>query len=166
MKKLVLLMLLVGISGIAQKKVIKPKPVSEVRQGNTVQWEPADENSLTQDEYNYLTKGLAIQKNSGLDVKKGYEFVLIKRQKYSDYTFTSNAFIETATKTLKAISIEVVSGVTNKTYYLALPTYGTAFGIEYSDMIMKFDAKMSAAYNVYLSEMFRAYYKEYYANKK
>ena len=59
------------------------KPVKE----NTVQWIPAGENDLTQEEFNYLTKGLKVQEESGLDMKKGYVLQEVYSKKIGLYTF-------------------------------------------------------------------------------
>ncbi|WP_370409020.1 hypothetical protein [Tenacibaculum dicentrarchi] len=41
----------------------------------------------TKQEYLYMTKGLKIQEESGLDVKKGYKIVLAKKQRGAQYNF-------------------------------------------------------------------------------
>lgn len=80
--------------------------------------------STTEEEYNYLTKGLKIQEESGLgsEVKKGYELLKFGSIKYHD-DFTTDYFefknsIENKTK---ALLIKIIRERDHKTVFLCLP---------------------------------------------
>lgn len=68
MKKLVLLILLVGVSGIAQQKVIKTRPVAVSEVGAL---------GTTEKEFAYISKGYQEDAESGRDIINGYEVELI-----------------------------------------------------------------------------------------
>jgi hypothetical protein len=74
----------------------------------------------TLEEYNYLTKGLRIQQESGLDMKKGYEL------KSVDFSSLDNKKVElfkltrTNTKNTAAYLIIFTSGSTKE--YICIPT--------------------------------------------
>lgn len=162
MKKLVLLMLLVSVSVFSQ-----------VKKDNTVQWEPAKETDLTETEYNYLTKGLKIQKESGLDMKKGYMLNELLTRKVDRYSFKGKIFKDIEKDLVKAFSIEVYSEITGNTYYLALPAVGKPYLNEYFETVQRFEPPLMKAYTLYLSDMFRLYFAElvefkaqYYKNIK
>ena len=146
MKKIVLVMMLVSTIGNAQVQ----EPTEEVPQGSNKE--------LTQDEYNYLTKGLRDQEEKGLDVKTGYYFTKVSNRTFGKYTFTTRTFIKSEGKMLKAFSIKIESKVSGSTYYLALPLYGNRFLQEYADQVVKFDANLQNYYSIYLSFALRDWY--------
>jgi hypothetical protein len=160
MKKLVLLLMLVSVSVFAQE------PVYEVKQEKTVQWQSSEETDLTEKEYKYLTAGIEIQKKGGFDMIAGYEFQLVKRKVYGDYLISANSFIKTSEKIAKAISIEVTNQKTKKTIYLALPIKGDAYSKEYVTLLYSLDATVSKYMNVFLSDVSRMYYEDYYKKVK
>lgn len=144
MKKLVLLVMLVSVSVFGQETYVEE-----------VSSDPNSE--LTQEEYNYLTKGLRVQEESGLDMKKGYELKMLAYKKVNRYTFTSKIFIETATNIVKGISVKIESGVTNKAYYLVIPSTVGKYTDEYNKLLMTFEQPMAQSYTIFLSDALRSY---------
>ena len=180
MKKLLLLLLVSG-SAFSQTTTLKPVfmksekplPVEEVSHDNIAQWIPAHENSLTQEEYNYLTKGLKVQEESGLDMKKGYYFSKLLSYTFDKYTFIGRVFTKEDDKLVKAFSFKIQSKVTGNTYYLAMPLYGNDFLQDYVNQVSNFEKNLQNAYSVYLSIALREWYvngndfkENYYKNIK
>ena len=64
----------------------------------------------TVDEWNYITKGYKIQKESGLDMKKGYELVFVTSANFQDpgvlRTFIFKKLIKISDKKVHAIMVE------------------------------------------------------------
>lgn len=82
----------------------------------------------SQEEYNYATKGLLIQRNSGLDMKAGYELVNPLKCTYGTFTIVIEDLTRKADSSLACTIVEVSS--TNYHYaagpiYLCIPTLKT-----------------------------------------
>lgn len=79
----------------------------------------------SQEEYNYATKGLLIQRNSGLDMKAGYELLNPLKCTYGTFTIVVEDLTRKADGSLACAIVEVSS--TNHNYasgpiYLCIPT--------------------------------------------
>lgn len=142
MKKVILLgLLFIGLSGFAQ--------------GSGVWKGDSNAPSTNEKEYNYLTKGLKIQKESGLDVIAGYEFknedkVIIDNK----YVFTFTDFVEKSTGNLKGISVVIRSGVTKTTYYACIPVNQPAYNVLYENFVDSFTIDLAKAYAKALSKKY------------
>ncbi|MBB1194998.1 hypothetical protein DNC80_15135 [Flavobacterium sp. SOK18b] len=104
--------------------------------------------STNQKEYNYLTKGLKIQRESGLDIIAGYD--LLEAGKVSigtQYSFSFSNLIEKSTGNLKAISVVVTSTVTKSTYYLCIPVNNLKLFSEYTDYTYQLSPELAKAFN-------------------
>lgn len=78
--------------------------------------------STTQQEYLYMTKGLKIQLESGLDVKQGYELKGIKEVEQGDYIFMFQALLRKDSKD-KAAGVIVIAKnkKTSELFFKAIP---------------------------------------------
>lgn len=139
MKKVFLLgLLLIGFGCFAQgSAVLKDGPTTNEK------------------EYNYLTKGLKIQKESGLDVIAGYEFkneVLVFVDK--GYSFTFSDFIEKSTGNLKGISVIISSQISGNTYYTCIPVNSPGYQYLSEKFIDGFTPELAKAYTKALSRRY------------
>lgn len=112
--------------------------------------------STTQEEYLYMTKGLKIQLESGLDMKKGYKLKKISRNHIDKYTFTFNLLIRD-NETLAGIIVYAQSKVSGKEYIKAIP-FGTKEKLsplftKYFDSISEWDGRMATAYSMALTNV-------------
>ncbi|AOZ99623.1 hypothetical protein [Flavobacterium commune] len=110
------------------------------------------QNETTEKEYNYLTKGLKIQKESGLDVIAGYEF---KNEEMlfidKGFAFTFSDFIEKSTGNLKGVSVVISSQISGNTYYVCIPVNKSAYNYVYEKVIDSFTIDLAKAYAKALS---------------
>ena len=149
MKKLLLLgLLFVGLNCLAQKTA---KWQGEPGDGYTDSSLP----STTEKEYNYLTKGLRIQRESGLDIIDGYELndggkIIVENK----YVFSFSNLIEKSTGDLKGVSVVIKSGVSGNTHYLCIPVNNLLFKVNYDQFIDSFTPELAKAYLVALSEKY------------
>lgn len=135
MKKLTLLLLFVGVVGFGQTQeasFAKPKPVT------------------TEKEYNFLTKGLKIQLESGLDIIEGYEFENLQNLKVDNYTFDFKYLKEKSTQERKAISVIIESGATKAKYYVCIPVRNNKLSSLYAAYVNEFGIEMSKKFAVAL----------------
>lgn len=85
----------------------------------------------TLEEWNYITKGYKIQKESGLDMKKGYELKDILTSYYNydtpDRVFNFKQLIRLRDNQIAAIMIEVVLSSNGQKYtlYYCIPQWNT-----------------------------------------
>ncbi len=79
--------------------------------------------STSEDEYNYLTKGLDELQEKGLDdmTKKGYEFRSFFTDDVKDYIIEYRHFVNTDTKEVKAVSIKVTKKEKNDVSFYCIP---------------------------------------------
>lgn len=134
MKKLLLVgMLLFNVVVFAQENTFeKAKPVT------------------TEKEYNYLTKGLKIQEDSGLDIIDGYELEELQNLKVSNYRFDFKYLKEINTQQRKALSVIIESKVTNTKYYVCIPVRNADLTNSYASYVNQFDVNMSKAFAIAL----------------
>lgn len=104
------------------------------------------------DEYNYLTKGLKLQSESGLDTKKGYRMDLIYTREFNNYKFEISNFVLVESSDLRAISIKVFSPITKKTYYVCLPLNNDVLVKQNFQYISLFTPELSQAYAAALGD--------------
>ncbi len=143
MRKIFLLgMLIVGLNSFAQGS-------------GTWKGDNLDLPQTTEKEYNYLTKGMKIQRESGLDVIAGYEFKNEERVIIDNkYVFTFSDFIEKSTGNLKAVSVVIRSGITHNTYYLCIPVNSTFYTVNYENFLNSFLPGLAKAYTKALSKRY------------
>jgi hypothetical protein len=152
MKKILLLgLLFIGMNCFSQGTT----------QTQTWKGEPGDGNSdpkypaTTEKEYNYLTKGLKVQLEGGLDVINGYE--LIEEDKIiieNKYVFTFSNLIEKSTGDLKAISVVIKSGVSKTAYYSCIPINHVTYTLNYEKFLSSFTPDLAKAYLTALSQRY------------
>lgn len=78
----------------------------------------------TQEEYNYATKGLKIQRASGLDIKVGYDLMNSTQYKFGTFTITIEDLMRKADGSLACTVVEVSSTHYNyagEMIYLCIP---------------------------------------------
>lgn len=109
--------------------------------------------STTQEEYNYLTRGLKIQKESGLDVKAGYEITKIGTRKVGNYSFEYSYLVKNDIKKTVAISLIATSNVSGITYYFAIPYNNINLLQNYYSAVASLDENMTTAIAISVSEM-------------
>lgn len=110
--------------------------------------------STTTEEYNYLTKGLKIQIESGLDMKKGYELDIFWGGNHSNYNYQFAYLIETAKNQVKGISVKIYSSVSKNEYYLCIPINDESLFNEYNQRILSFAEPLAKSYAYMLSKCF------------
>ena len=129
------MLLFVGYLGYTQSPESafeKPKPVT------------------TEKEYNFLTKGLKIQLESGLDVIDGYEFENMRNLKVSNYDFEFKYLKEKSTQQRKAVSVIIDSKVTKTKYYVCIPVRNNNLTNSYAAYISDFSPEMSKSFAIAL----------------
>lgn len=109
--------------------------------------------STTIEEYNYLTKGYRIQKDSGLDMKSGYSFVNLSTKVRGSYTFFFKALKRDEKNEVAAILVQAYSDVSGKTYYLAMPFNNQMLKDKFEDDIRDWDESMTTAFAQAWSDM-------------
>lgn len=117
--------------------------------------------STTQEEYNYVTKGISTSIENGIDLKKGYwinyqdDFTpLSSTITEGNYNFIFQPLIRKSDSSLAAIIIKAKSNVSRKTYWLCLPNDNHELYMKYLEELKKFDYYMLSAYVNELSEKF------------
>lgn len=108
----------------------------------------------TTEEYNYLTKGLKIQVDSGLDMKKGYVLDYFYGGNDSNYNFQFAYLIKTDDNVIKGISVKIYSQVSKNDYYLCIPINDDSLFIEYKNQINKFTEPLAKSYLFMVSKCF------------
>lgn len=148
MKKIVLIgLLFVGFNCFAQE----PASYATEAPGNNLP-------STNQKEYNYLTKGLKIQRESGLDIIDGYRLVDGGQLIVGQYGFNFSILVSAAAQDLKAISVVVNSGVTKSTYYVCIPVNNAVLLNDYVAVISQFSPALTNAFNVALAKKYSELY--------
>lgn len=115
---------------------------------------PLDDNATTLKEYNYLTKGLKIQLESGLDVIAGYTLQRLHNEKIGNYNFEVKALIYQQSNKCKAISVVITSTVSVKSYYICIPQSNTQLTLAYWDSINYLDESLSKSYGYIMSRLY------------
>lgn len=119
------------------------------------QWDaPLPETATTVKEYNYLTKGLKIQLESGLDVIDGYSLLRGENKKLGNYNFNAQYLYKKSENKIKAMSIIITSNVSGKTYYLCVPYQNKQLLVEYWNSINVFDETMSRTFVYFMSNLY------------
>lgn len=72
---------------------------------NVVGFSQESQNSTTEEEYNYMTKGYRVQTESGLDMKKGYRFGEYEVIPVGNYSFEVKPLIREAQNELAGILV-------------------------------------------------------------
>jgi hypothetical protein len=123
--------------------------------------------STNQKEYNYLTSGLKIQRESGLDIIDGYELLEGGKVSLGDqYIFNFSNLIEKSTGNLKGISVVVLSGISKNTYYLCIPINNKGLFLEYQKKTNAFVIELSHAYNTAMTMQYSGLAQRYSERNK
>lgn len=140
MKKIILMLaLLIGVSGFCQSQ----------------KWDAElPPYATTPKEYNYLTKGLKIQLESGLDVISGYILQKGTIEKVGNYNYNIQYLVQKDNNRLKAISVIITSSVSGKTYYVCIPYGNNGLTQQYWGYINLFDAPMSQSYAYIMGKLY------------
>lgn len=77
----------------------------------------------TIEEWNYITKGYKIQKESGLDMKKGYDIIFSKRQTQGNIVCDFSFLIKTDGINSEKVAIIVHTNYQGNNYY-CIPKFG------------------------------------------
>lgn len=105
------------------------------------------QHSTTETEFNYLTKGYAVDMSEGRDIKAGYRLDPIGAEVPIDtYTFAFSSFTKLDEKATAAILVVVKSKTWNNTYYLCIPLNNPDLNQRYYNEILGWDAQISHAY--------------------
>jgi hypothetical protein len=100
----------------------------------------------TQDEYNYLTKGLKRTLEEGGDAKGGYTLSEPSAYVSGPYEISFAGFVKQSTNAVSAISCVVKSSVSGNTYYLCLPLGNETLLNSYFADIAKWDSALQEGY--------------------
>lgn len=106
----------------------------------------------TQEEYNYLSRGLKIQIESGLDTKNGYSFEKFHTRKVASYQFDFSYLIKSDIKKPVAISLIAKSNGSGVTYYFAIPLNNLKLLENYYSAISTLDKAMTTALALAVSD--------------
>jgi hypothetical protein len=106
-----------------------------------------------------MTKGIIVQLENGLDIKKGYSLRKFARNIIGKYTFTFNLLIrEEQNEKIAGIIVYANSKVSGRNYIKAIPLgdtnkkYSPLFS-DYYDSVDEWDSNMATAYSVALSKI-------------
>ena len=100
----------------------------------------------TKDEYNYITKGYKIQKESGLDMKKGYSFGSLSKTtagKYKIEVWKLYKHKENSIMIPKAIML-----IVNNAMYFCIPIENNELMNEYYRELQKYDSTFNQAISI------------------
>jgi hypothetical protein len=100
----------------------------------------------TEEEYNYVTKGYKVQTESGLDMKKGYDFNEVAEETLGDYKFTVMCLIRVPKKEVAALLIKTKSANSGKTYYFCIPHDNPDLNERYYQDLNGWDYGITKAY--------------------
>lgn len=139
MKKITLLLLLISASVFSQSQV----------------WNaPLPADATTEKEYNYLTKGMKIQLESGLDIIDGYVLTECSNDKSGDYNFHVQYLIHKSTNRFKALSVVITSVSTGKKIFLCVPIKNLGLTERYWMLLNVLDAPLMKIYAYKMSTLF------------
>lgn len=105
----------------------------------------------TNEEYNYLTKGLKASIENGLDIKNGYKLEKANNYSMGNYNFSFYNFIRNNTDQLAAIGLIANSSVSGYTYYFAIPIENPRLFSQYFNAVNVLDETMTTALTMALS---------------
>ena len=146
MKKLVLVgLLFLGLNCLGQET------------GKWIGKSNVDLPSTNQKEYNYLTKGLKIERESGLDIIDGYRLIEGGKSVIGEYDFNFSNLVEISTQNLKGISVVINSRSTKNTYYLCIPVNNTDLLNQYVAYTYQFTPALAMAYSTALASKYSQY---------
>jgi len=110
--------------------------------------------NTTQDEYNYITKGIVTQAKTGQDIyKRGYQLVELGKIGKDSYSFDFYALYRDD-QTIAGYWVYAVSHSYNNEYSLCIPLDTPNLKSQYENEVKKWDAAMSRAYANALSDLF------------
>jgi hypothetical protein len=111
----------------------------------------------TDEEYNYLTKGYKVQVESGLDMKKGYNFQDMGEVNQGSYNFNFQGLIRETKNELAAILVITKSQVSGRVYYICIPVNNPDLLGRYLTDITAWDESLTTSYcyvvSAYLGSM-------------
>lgn len=105
----------------------------------------------TEEEYNYLTVGYKVQKESGLDMKSGYKFIDLFDNTFSNYHFTGKLLLRTNKNEAAGIMIETTSNVSGRKYYFCIPYNNSTLYQRYLKDLDGWDYNITKAYSYIIS---------------
>jgi len=108
----------------------------------------------SEEEYNYVTKGYKVQVESGLDMKKGYDFDRLFEEKIGNYRFEISILIRTVQKEVAAIMVKTTSSVSGRTYYFCIPHGNPGLSSRYQSAMAEWDSSITKAYAYLMSSKF------------
>ncbi len=106
----------------------------------------------TIDEYNYLTKGLKIQTENGLDTKKGYRLDAVYKREFNQYQISISNLVLVESSDVKAISVKAFSPVTKQTHYICIPVNNDELSVKHLEMISLFTLPLAQAYSAAIGD--------------
>lgn len=107
----------------------------------------------TEQEYNYLTKGLKDAIDKGLDLKQGYELQDFYTHNEQFYSFNFSLFVDTKTKKTKGILVIADSKVWGNRYYLCIPQDNPQLAKKYADYLEGWDKDILKSYSLALTDI-------------
>lgn len=114
------------------------------------------QHATTETEYNYLTKGYALDIADGRDLKAGYTLSPIGEEvAVGNYSFNFQAFIKQDEKAVAAVLVVAKSKVSGTTYHLCVPLNNPDLNSRYIESYSSFDGPISRAY-AYASSIYFA----------
>lgn len=106
----------------------------------------------TDEEYNYLTKGLKLQLDSGLDTKKGYRLDAVYSREFNKFSFVVSNLVLVESSDLKAISVKIYSPITSQTYYICIPVNNPELTAKHFQNISLFTQPLAQAYGTAMGD--------------
>lgn len=122
--------------------------------------------ATTEEEYNYMTKGYRIQVESGLDMKKGYAFAPSELVPVGNYSFELKPLVRLEENQIAGILVIAKSGVSGRTYYLAIPIGNESLLSRYYADLREWDSSILSAYSLFMSVYLSDYLSRLHALQK
>lgn len=121
----------------------------------------AQSTPTTLEEYNYVTKGYRVQIESGLDMKKGYQFAPILTEEIGNYTFSLSSLLRIDKNQVAAILVRTKSNVSGTTYYHCIPHGNSDLISRYYNDIKNWDESILEAYSLLISVNYADIFKKF-----
>lgn len=102
-------------------------------------------------EYLYFTKGYKTDLEQGKDILQGYTLEPGLSKRIENYNFNFQ-YVYDSTKTLKAVSVQIKSNLTNNNYFLCIPINNEGLLDEHYKQIKTFGLPLIQAYSLALVE--------------
>ena len=124
------------------------------------------DNPTTEIEYNYITNGYKIQKESGLDMKVGYSFMDMNKVTIGTYTYDVKALIRNEKFEIAGLMVVTTSSSWGNTYYFCIPIGNSELNERYFNQLNTWDKAITTPYAYMISTNFSSILAKYFELEK